>query len=176
MDSTMRLGIISDTHGDVMAWRRALEVWGQVDFIIHCGDVNYHGPKFAVYPGYDPMALSRGINEAPAPVLIAKGNGDSEVDELVLDVPLADPYLFCQLDWLRLLAHHGHRFGVSELAAMALKFGCQLAITGHTHRAKVEETEGVLIVNPGSAAYGDRTVGLVEATPERRLLPSIMRL
>jgi uncharacterized protein len=172
----MRLGIISDTHGDVVAWRQAVRQWGKVDFVIHAGDVNYHGPKFAVYSDYDPKALSEEINGYPAPVLIARGNGDAEVDELVLDVPLANPYLFCQLEGLRILVHHGHRISGGEAVELAKKFGCRLIITGHTHRSRIEEIDGLLVLNPGSAAYGDKTAAIVRVTDSLDLIPEIIDL
>ena len=55
---------------------------------------------------------------------------------------------------------HGHRYGVksglARLAARAKELGCEVALYGHTHRAAVEEVDGVLCVNPGSAgAYSD---------------------
>ena len=79
----MKIGLISDTHGNVAGWDRAVEVALEgSDLIVHCGDVLYHGPKFAPAEAYDPMTLASRINDSHVAVLIARGNGDSDVDRL----------------------------------------------------------------------------------------------
>ncbi len=75
-----RLGIISDTHGNLRAWQAALAVWGEVDMILHAGDVLYHGPKNPLPEGYGPRELSEAMNASPVPLLFAQGNCDAEED------------------------------------------------------------------------------------------------
>ncbi|NLU43022.1 MAG: phosphodiesterase, partial [Firmicutes bacterium] len=42
----MRIGVISDTHGSVTAWRKAYDqVLRSADLIVHAGDLLYHGPR-----------------------------------------------------------------------------------------------------------------------------------
>jgi len=153
----MRVGIISDTHGSLTAWQKALETWGEVDYIIHAGDINYQGPN----EGYDPMGLAQAINTSPAPVLIARGNCDSDVEELVLEVPMANPYLFCQLGEWRILAHHGHIYPPDCLRELGERFQAHMVITGHTHKPSLEAGGGRLFINPGSAAYSG-TIALLD--------------
>ncbi len=157
----MRVGIISDTHGSLASWQRALEVWGEVDYIIHAGDINYQGPKNPLPEGYDPMGLAQAINASPAPVLIARGNCDSDVEELVLEVPMANPYLFCQLGEWRILAHHGHIYPPDRLRELGERFQAHMVITGHTHKPFLEAEGGRLFINPGSAAYSG-TIALLD--------------
>ena len=38
-DKYGRLGVMSDTHGSLQAWRQALAVFGRVDAVLHAGDV-----------------------------------------------------------------------------------------------------------------------------------------
>jgi len=123
------------------------------DVIIHCGDVLYHGPKFVPVEGYDPAGLAEAINASSAPVLIARGNADSDVDQLVLDVPLQQPYLFAQLDDLRILASHGHLMPPDELVRLCQRWGVNLLLTGHSHAPMVEQHESVMHLNPGSPTY-----------------------
>lgn len=154
----MRVGIISDTHGSLTAWQKALEGWGEVDYILHIGDINYQGPKNPLPEGYDPMGLAQAINASPAPVLIARGNCDSDVEELVLEVPMANPYLFCQLGEWRIFAHHGHIYPANRLRELGERFQADIIITGHTHKPSIEVEGDRLFINPGSAAYSDTTV------------------
>ncbi len=79
----VKIGLIADTHGNLEGWQQANEiVLGGADIIVHCGDVLYHGPKFSPVAGYDPAGLAEAINQTPVPVLIARGNADSDVDQL----------------------------------------------------------------------------------------------
>jgi len=149
----MRIGIIADTHGNLPGWERAVELFGDVDLMVHCGDVLYHGPKFDPVEGYAPRDLAAAINAMPVPVLIVRGNGDSEVDQLVLDVPLQSPYLFAQVEGLRILAGHGHIQPPEELAALARKWEVHLLLTGHSHVPTVSHHGGLTHVNPGTVTY-----------------------
>ncbi len=55
---------------------------------------------------------------------------------------------------IKLLLTHGHLYGVRRntkaLAATARKHGCQIALYGHTHEARLNWDGGILIANPGS--------------------------
>ncbi len=150
----MKIAVIADTHGNLDGWQQAKELaLNQADIIIHCGDVLYHGPKFAPVTGYDPAGLAQAINQMPAPVLMVRGNSDSEVDQLVLDMPLQQPYLFAQIEGIRLLATHGHLLGLQELAALAQKWQIDYLLTGHTHVPVVAQLGEVIHINPGTTTY-----------------------
>lgn len=150
----MKLLVVADTHGNLEGWRRALELAGEgANLIVHCGDVLYHGPKFAPVEGWGPRGLAEAINTCPLPVLIARGNGDAEVDQLVLEVPLLSPYVFTQVDGLRLLVTHGHLQPEAETVALARKWEIDLLLTGHTHVPMVERHGKLVHVNPGTVTY-----------------------
>ncbi len=150
----MKIGIIADTHGNVAGWDGAMEVaLGGSDLIVHCGDVLYHGPKFAPAEAYDPQVLATRINECEVPVLIARGNGDSDVDQLVLDVPLQSPYVFAQVEGLRILAAHGHIQSPDELVPLAQRWRIDLLLTGHLHTPSLTDHGDLLHVNPGTVTY-----------------------
>ncbi len=152
-EASMKIGIIADTHGNLAGWQRAVEWFGDVDLIVHCGDVLYHGPKFEPVEGYAPRDLAAAINAMPVPVLIARGNGDSDVDQLVLEVPLQSPCVFAQVEGLRILAGHGHIQTSEELVALARKWDIHLLLTGHSHVPSVSHHGGVVHVNPGTVTY-----------------------
>ena len=150
----MKIGLIADTHGNLEGWQQANEiVLGGADIIVHCGDVLYHGPKFSPVAGYDPAGLAEAINQTPVPVLIARGNADSDVDQLVLEVPLHQPYLFTQLEGVRLLASHGHLLGLNELVKLAQKWQVDYLLIAHTHVSVVEQFGELVHINPGTTTY-----------------------
>ena len=41
----MKIGVLSDTHGNITALKRALDLFANVDLIVHAGDVLYHPPR-----------------------------------------------------------------------------------------------------------------------------------
>ena len=150
----MKIGIISDTHGHLVGWDEAMEVaLHGSDLIVHCGDQLYHGPKFAPAEGYDPLTLAGRVNESEVPVLIARGNADADVDQLVLEVPLQSPCVFVQIEGLRILAAHGHIQPPEELLPLARRWRVDLLLTGHLHVPSVTRHEGVVHVNPGTVTY-----------------------
>jgi len=139
----MKIGLISDTHGNLWGWERAWElVLHDADVIVHCGDLLYHGPKFRPP-----------INAVEQPLLIVKGNGDSEVDQLVIDAPIQTPYLFAQIEGTRMLATHGHLMPQDELEALCAKWGVGVLLTGHTHVPSITWHGAWVHINPGTPTY-----------------------
>ena len=145
-----RIGVISDTHGSVSSWEKALQVWGDIDLIIHCGDVIYHGPSNALPEDYNTKSLPSLINSSQVPVLIAKGNCDSEVDQQVIKWPIMSPYIVVWWEGRLLMATHGTSF--TKTREDSRKFAPDLVLTGHTHIASLTEEDGTLYLNPGSAS------------------------
>lgn len=161
----MKVGIISDTHGVVLPWKRVLgQIFRDVEVILHAGDVLYHGPRNPVLEGYAPQELAIALNECPVPVLIARGNCDAEVDQMLLNIPLASPYLFTVLNGKRVLVHHGHSLQNDELEELTRRWDIDLCISGHTHVAAIEKKNGTVYFNPGSCSLpkgaGVPSVGL----------------
>ncbi len=150
----MKIGIIADTHGNLEGWQRAWDVaLSDADIVLHAGDVLYHGPKFDPADSYGPRTLAEALNACPVPLIVARGNSDSDVDQLVLDMPVQAPYAFVQLDGLRVLIAHGHITPPDELLPLAQKWGVHLLVTGHTHRPLCAQRGDVLHVNPGTVTY-----------------------
>ncbi len=163
----MRIGVISDTHGGLKSWQEVTKgVFSEADLIIHAGDIFYHGIRNPQPEGYDTIALAQEINNFRTPLIICKGNCDSEVDQLVVDIPIQSPYLFLQFDNLRILVHHGHLFTDEEILRLASRWKFGICISGHTHIPRLEQQKNVLFLNPGSPALpkgdGTPTVGVIE--------------
>ena len=142
MDATAvsgrRFGLTADTHDNLTDWPKVLAsltaAWGQVDGILHCGDVTT-------------TAALEGLGEV-APVYATRSAGDP---------PPRPPVLS---DGPRVLDLGGARVGLTfELAeadrtagALERLFGGPVTacVFGGTHEAILKDSDGVLLVNPGS--------------------------
>lgn len=161
------IGFISDTHGDVEVCRR---VWNDyfrnVELILHAGDILYHGPRNPILPGYNPSALAEFLNGSRCPILLARGNCDADVDQLVLNYPIQSPYVFLQIEGLRILVNHGDALEKNGMVDLARRYGVHLFVSGHTHVYSLEQVDGVILLNPGSPSLpkgdGIPSVALLE--------------
>ncbi len=145
--SALRVGVISDTHGSELAVERAVAKLADADAWFHLGD------------GAQEASLLERLSGKP--VYRVKGNCDYGAGEAEQTVTLGG---------VRILASHGHLFGVQNgrdtLSYRAEELCCKLALYGHTHVPLIEAWGGILLVNPGSAARPrggkPRTIALVE--------------
>ncbi len=146
----MKIGVISDTHGSLTAWQNAVDYFKRADLIIHCGDLLYHGPRNPLPDGYDPAKLATAVNQTRQRIVFAKGNCDSEVDQLMVNVPIMAPYaqVFTP-DW-QILAHHGHTLDIGDMPDWT--HGYNLIISGHTHLPGITRQGRQVFLNPGSPA------------------------
>ena len=120
------LGVISDTHGLVRP--EALQALAGVERIVHAGDIG------------SPDVLD--ALERVAPVTAVRGNNDrggwaKTIPETeVVEVGGVSLYLL----------HDLHELDLEPRAA-----GFAAVISGHSHQPRVDERDGVLYLNPGSA-------------------------
>ena len=154
----MKVGIISDTHGHENRWALAYEkFFKDADLILHAGDVIYHGPRNPMLEDYHPAGLAERINTSPVPVIIAKGNCDSEVDAMVLEGPVQTPYAYVMMEGLRIVVTHGHTVeSDEEKDAMARHLKADIFISGHIHTNVLERRGETIFLNPGSPALSKR--------------------
>ena len=129
----MKLLIVSDTHGDVRALRRAVDREQDAAAVIFLGD----GLR-------DAETLQ---DERPALRLYTvRGNCDLAVS--------APPFALAPFGGVLFFYTHGHLYsvksGLTELAGAAAQRDAQAALFGHTHRPALEERNGVLLFNPGA--------------------------
>lgn len=120
----MRIGLISDTHG--LLRPQAVEALRGVVHVLHAGDVGKPG-------------VLEGL-AALAPLTAVRGNVDGA--EWADGLPETAEVT---LDGLRCLVLHD----LKTLGAPPP--GVAVVVSGHSHKARVEERDGVLYVNPGSA-------------------------
>ncbi len=145
----MRIGLISDTHGDLESFLKIKEALNSYDLVIHTGDILNHGPRNPIPKGYDPLKLADEISRISFPFIWVKGNCDSEVDKLATSKICIYPYLFLVDNNVKIMATHGD---LEYLYEEAKKLGVRIFISGHTHIPLIEERDGIIFVNPGSTA------------------------
>lgn len=138
-----RIGVVSDSHGNIMNLQDAILAMGDIDAIFHLGDYVRDAKKMNVW--------------THAPAYWIRGNcdmGDSEGIELAK----------IRIGGKLIMACHGHRFGVktdlTPLKYNAKQAGADIVLFGHTHHAYQEvDDDGMLILNPGAligGAYSDK--------------------
>lgn len=164
----MKIGFVSDTHGCVESWRRAVTgPLAGADLIIHTGDVLYHGPRNPIPATYNPPALAEMINSAPCPVILCRGNCDAVVDQLLLRWPVQEPYALVYLNGLTIIATHGYKgekqepLAEDDLLELARLYRSRLVVCGHSHAWRLKEKEGVILLNPGSTSLPKEGPGTV---------------
>ena len=121
-----RIGLLSDTHGLLRPEAKAF-LKGS-DYIIHAGDIG--DPKIM-----EELALL-------APVTAVRGNNDKGIWAELL--PVED---FLKVGGVFIYVLHD----LAKLEIEPAAEGVQIVVTGHSHKPRVYEHEGVLYVNPGSA-------------------------
>jgi len=139
MQTVMRLGLISDTHG--LLRPEATAFLRGAAHIIHAGDIG----SAAIL---DELA-------ALAPVTAVRGNNDQGAwADALGETALVD------LGGIRIHVLHD----LAQLGLDPKSAGVRVVVAGHSHRASVVERDGVLYVNPGSA--GPRRFRLPVAAAE----------
>ncbi len=130
-----KLVVISDTHGNKRVAEQLYTLASDNDYVVHLGD------------GATDMRELRGL--FPDKVYACAGNCD-------LYTPLPDEGEL-EVEQVKILYCHGHRYGVKTsldiLARVAKARDCQLVLYGHTHEARIDEVDGVTLVNPGSMRF-----------------------
>lgn len=156
---SMKILVFSDSHGSAYKMEEA---------------VRAENPDFVFFLGDGEGDLHVLTNAFPQlPVQAVRGNCD-----LYSSLPAER---LCVLGGFRFFLTHGHHYGVKyerdfhSLAEQARANGAQAALFGHTHEAYLEQMDGLLLMNPGSARGYGASCGVLEIR-EGKLLPRIRRL
>ena len=122
----IRVGLISDTHG--LLRPEAIAFLQGCDHIVHGGDI------------CDPIILEQLATIAP--VTAVRGNNDR--GDWAMQLRETE---LLQLGGVWLCAIHDlSRLDIDPVAA-----DVRVVVSGHSHHPRVDERDGVLYVNPGSA-------------------------
>ena len=125
----MRIGVFSDSHGDISAARRFFDSLAPLDALFHLGDYAADGEK-----------LSKLFS---CPVYAVRGNCDfrsDEPSERVVD-----------LGGKRFLLLHGHQYYYAEaMLYRGEEVHADMVLYGHTHMPDLSADGPRLLLNPGS--------------------------
>lgn len=127
----MKILAIGDTHGKLNKLRDVFPKLKEIDLIIHTGD--YYGDRTSIE------------KEFGIPVIAVQGNCDGCNKE---------NFEIISTEFGNIFLTHGHienvKYQLNTLIYKALENNCKAAVFGHTHRALIDEANGIKLVNPGS--------------------------
>ena len=147
----MKWLIASDIHGSAYYCRKVLECFERegAQRLLLLGDLLYHGPRNDLPRDYAPREVAAQLNAMEPRVIGVRGNCDAEIDQAVLSFPImADYALLCEGE-RTVFATHGHLYHLDCLPP--LRAG-EILLHGHTHVPACVEKDGIVYLNPGSAA------------------------
>lgn len=160
----MKIGVMSDTHGSLLYFEKALDILSECDVILHGGDVLYHGPRNDIPEGYNPKGVIAKINELNN-IIIARGNCDADVDQMVIKHPIQSPYVMNQFGETRIIMTHGYTKSKEDTIQDAKNMGGDILILGHTHVKELYVDENLIVLNPGSTSIpkdGTHSVAIID--------------
>ena len=131
----MKILIVSDTHRHHENLDLAMEQCGQIDMLLHMGDVE--GGEHYIEAVTD------------CPVHIVAGNNDFfSMLKKEEEFNIGKYHIFMT---------HGHYYYVSMGTERIKEEGkarhADIVMFGHTHKPVLEEEDGMIILNPGSLSY-----------------------
>jgi putative phosphoesterase len=136
----VRLGIISDTHGQVALTRPALRLFDSldVDTVLHCGDIGT--PEIVEL-------------FAPWPTHFVFGNCDENQAQLTAAIEAAGQTCHGQfadltLNGVRIALLHSHDRGRFRQTVDSGTY--RLVCYGHTHLAAIDRRGETVVLNPGA--------------------------
>ena len=150
----MTIGIISDTHDNVVNVKKAADKFkeAKVEFVVHCGDI------------ICPLTITF---LAGLKVKTVKGNCDGEVEGLKKKLEsINGEYLGETAEF----EYKGKLFGAihgdkkEKLQEMIDSQKYDYLLTGHTHKQRDETIGKTRIINPGAHYYGtENTIAILDA-------------
>ena len=131
----MKIGIISDTHGNKKAIDKALKSEPAVEMWLHAGDYTRDG-EYLTKKSLVPVKMVAGNNDVYF--------GNEYPEELLFDVA-----------GLTIWLTHGHhqrvKWDLKTIAAAGKSLAANIIVFGHTHEATIEYISSVILINPGAA-------------------------
>lgn len=161
MDDFIQALAVSDTHGNRLALEKIAKQFAKLPYIFHLGDYSS-----------DAKWLKQRLPNTN--VIGVRGNCDwSSAYETYEEVWIGGQ---------RLILAHGHTLGVKYNYDQALWYAqehdANAILFGHTHIPLIERSEGILLLNPGSAGEprdGRPTVAVM-LIGKGRIIPKIVYL
>lgn len=136
----MKILIVSDTHRRDDNLKKVINDNLPLDMLIHLGDVE--GSEQYIPEWVNPeceMQMVRGNND-----FFSALDREREI----------------QIGKYKVLLTHGHYYNVSlgteQLVEDAKERGFDIAMFGHTHRPYFDDSQGIIVLNPGSLSTLDK--------------------
>lgn len=130
----MRIGVISDSHGNLPLLEEVVKRMGEVDLYIHLGDYVSDADKI--------------LKNIGKQYIVVKGNCDLQEHQEEATIHLAEKKFFIT---------HGHQYnikcGYNNIYYRTLEWEADIALFGHTHMPASLWYKGILFFNPGSIAF-----------------------
>ena len=147
----MKWLIASDLHGSALYCEKLLEAFDRekADRLLLLGDILYHGPRNALPAEYQTKDVAAMLNERKDRILCVRGNCDTEVDQMVLEFPMAPDFVVIPVGKRLIYATHGHHYNDDYLPSMQEG---DVLLHGHTHIPRCQERWGTVFMNPGSVS------------------------
>lgn len=140
--------VLSDTHGNEAGIKKAIELAGKVDAVIHLGDYDR-----------DTKCIKN------QKVFSVKGNcdlGSTQKSKRIVTI-----------GGKRILMVHGHKqrvkLGLLTLGLYAQEKGADIALFGHTHIPTQQYAGNVLLYNPGCLSSMRQTYGIMTIRDDGRV-------
>jgi uncharacterized protein len=129
----MEILVLSDSHGNTSKFNRVIDKHPNIEYVIHLGD---YGNDISFINMVRPAFITEAV----------QGNTDTKrifPNEKLL-----------QLVGKRIFIAHGHNYGVKKemtsLIAKGREEKADVVLFGHTHEPKIQMTDGIWLINPGS--------------------------
>ena len=147
----MKTIIASDIHGSAYYCGLLLDTLRKegADTLLLLGDTLYHGPRNDLPRDYAPKAVTAMLTGLTLPIFGVRGNCDAEIDQTVLGFPIMADYSLFLAGRRRIFVTHGHLYTPEEHPRLCPG---DAFLFGHIHVPVCEERDGLLVLNPGSAA------------------------
>ena len=164
LEGSVRLGLISDTHGGIVDWAgvqpKVERLFEGVDQILHCGDVGT-GDVLDALSTIAPVLALRGKDAPPADgTRLVEGSRVVECDGCRIGLTFSlgqEPVSASIEDGLSFPREPARRVG-----ELLFDGHVDAVVFGGTHQSLVASADGTVFVNPGSPSLSDKTtVGII---------------
>lgn len=149
--------MISDSHGDKYAVRKAISEQPTAKMLIFLGDGEYD-LKF--------------LEDVPSKLFVHKVKGNCDYGS---NLPA---YIVDEVEGVRLYCTHGYlenvKYSLTGLKERARAYKVSIALYGHTHNPDTTYEDGIWYVNPGSIRQDSYAV--IDITSKGEIMPIIMKL
>ena len=151
------IGCIADTHDHMNAIEAAVERFNseKVALVLHAGD-------------YVSPFVTKTFEKLKVKLIGVFGNNEAEKQLIKnrfekIGAEIRGKFAELTVENRRIAVFHGENAELSDIIIQSKLF--DVVVTGHTHDAKIEKIDGIIVVNPGEASgwlTGKKTIALVD--------------